>query len=66
MPYLDPAKHLEAVRRYRGRKAYDPAFLGKEAERKARWYEENKRRKNENQKRWRQEKREQMLKDLKL
>lgn len=64
MPYADKRNHAEAVRRYRERLGDDPAFLEKEAERKARWYAENRARKNENQRRWRQERREQLLKDL--
>lgn len=64
MPYADKKDHAEAVQRYRVRVADDPAFLEKEAVRKARWYEENKARKNESQRRWRRERREQMLRDL--
>lgn len=68
MPYKSREKSNEAARirvsRYRARKADDAAFHEKEAIRKAAWYEANREKKNENQNRWRQEKREQMLRDL--
>ena len=64
MPYRNAADHAEAVRRYRQRIAGDPVFEQKEAERKARWYEANKVRKNENQNRYRTQRREQALMDM--
>jgi predicted component of type VI protein secretion system len=64
MPFNDPKKHAESVKRYRDRNKDNAVFLESESARKARWYEQNKARKNANQQRARQEQREQMLREL--
>lgn len=64
MPYADKSRRADVARGYREKMKDDSDFLQKETERKALWYHQNKARKNDSQRRWRQEKREQLIADL--
>lgn len=67
MPYKSKEDHNEqsklSMRAYRQRKSDDPIYKMKESERKAKWYEANKEKKAEAQRRYREKLRAQKIQD---